>query len=241
MKLHTQILTTAAALAPPNLAVSHLVKMVLVGSGGSAGLPGEYTITGAAGINTGVAHFPAFPGLQTTAAVAATEYPQATVWWPHWFINATNVAAGNTVVTNLTREYLTYADVGSISPYTRELASWRAVSVTGSESGTGGTAKTYTFDLSPNKPKALLEVFGVATGTITGVPSASIQMPSVDSGVTQRVAALFTAAGAETKDLLDLAETVSDQYAPAPSEALTHFADGLGGATTLQVMGFLFY
>src|SRR5437879_1702404 len=113
MKLHTQIVTTAAALAPPNLAISHLVKIALAGSGNSVGAPGEYTITGAAGINTGVAHFPAFPGLQTTAAVAATEYPQHTTWWPHWFINATNVASGNTVVTNLSREYLTYADVAS--------------------------------------------------------------------------------------------------------------------------------
>jgi hypothetical protein len=243
MKIHTQKMTTAAALAPPSIAISNLVKIALDGSGNAVGAPGDFLLTGSQTLNGAVAHFPAFPGLQVAAAVGAAEYPQITNWYPLWAIKGTNINVGNVTVTNITQEYLTYSDATSLpgfSAITREIGQFRAVAVSSTE--TTSSSQTYTLDVQSGqlKPKYLIAAFGVQVGTITAVPAASISMPATDVA-TQAVAAIFAPGALGFADPFGVGEPTSDTYTPAPSYTLTHTADVLGGATSLRVRGYLYY
>jgi hypothetical protein len=201
------------------------------------------TLTSAPSLSAAVAHFPCLPSLQTTAAVAATEYPQTTVWYPSWRIGGTNVPAGAMTVTNVTQEYVTYSDASSLPGLpTRDIVNWRSVTAAGNETATTGTARTYTLDIQSGsfRPKAFCGLYSVNAGTITGPPTASFSMPATDVA-TQAIVGIFSEGNVILADQMQIYEPVSDTYAPAPSYTITHVADSLGGATSLNLRGWLIY
>lgn len=218
---HTQRLTASAALAPPTPGM-YLIDVAGFGVG-----PGTFQITYQSPEN---AHF-AFCASTSSGSGLIGNGPLALHWPVSWYLGGTNIASSLIVFNGgLTEVVLTYStQPGSATP----IEAYRAIFVTATESGTGGTAKTYTYDAQPGYPRYIIPMVSVATGTATGVPSATISFPTLGS-----YADIVECQG--TQEILYL-ETCSAGYQPANSISLTHTAKTLGGATTVNVAGVLYY
>lgn len=124
------------------------------------------------------------------------------------------------------------------NPTPNALTDWstmRGVAVTGDESGTSGTAKTYTMPGGKSlSPKAITAMMSIDVGTATGIPSAEIGFPVLPPFAS----AYAVPARFENSQRAPYRWPVPS-IGPATSYSLTHKAISLGAATDIQVMGIL--
>lgn len=219
--LHTQRFTSATALAPPVSNMSWIDCAVEGGAtaGGLAftGLPPSVSIFAA----------PA-SGTDATGAIGA----ERCIHYPlNYIMGGTNFASSLMVFKGgLGAVTVTYSNV----PVTGnpDISAYRAVFVTGAESGTGGTSRTATFDAAPSLIRAVIVMINVASGTATGIPAGNVQYPA-DGGFQQQVPAQ-----GPTSDL----QAVGVQPFPAANSVVTtHTATTLGGATTVTLAALHLY
>lgn len=219
----TQRSTSAAALAPP-VSGMYLVDVAPEGGGaaGAGGLALNYA-------PPSIAIFPVHAsGVDATGAIG----PQRVVHHPvNWALGGTNIASGNIVfkggLGGVTYTYSTSPGAGN-----PDISAYRAIFVTGNESGTGGTSKTVTFDAQPASAKAATVLCAIASGTATGVPAGNVQFPAF--GAFQQ----SVPAQGPTSDIAVIGLT---QMPPSNSITTTHTATTLGAATTVQICEFVWY
>lgn len=116
------------------------------------------------------------------------------------------------------------------------LAPFRAVAVTGNETGTGGTAKTYTVPGGNTlSPRGMLAMMSVSVGTLSGIARAEILMPATPPFTNQQA---VIAESNETGRVPRVSPV--GKIGPASSFSLTHKALSLGGGTDIAIAGVLF-
>lgn len=125
------------------------------------------------------------------------------------------------------------------NPDPTAITSWsrvRGVAVSGNESGTSGTAKTYTMpgglSLSPYGAVAMM---AIQAGTATGIPSAEIDFPVLPPFANAGVIPATLGRRYEVPRVFPV-----PSIGPATSFSLTHKAISLGAATDVQIAGVLY-
>lgn len=125
------------------------------------------------------------------------------------------------------------------NPTPGAITSWaqvRGVAVTHAESGTSGTAETYTMPGGLTlSPKGMVAMSSVASGTATGIPIAVIEFAAQDPFANPYdVPARLDRTGKPPR------VWPVPTRGPATSYSLTHIARSLGGATTVAIAGVLY-
>lgn len=127
------------------------------------------------------------------------------------------------------------------NPGAPPISAYTGVFVSGNESGTSGTAKTYSIPGPLGKPTSMLALMSISVGTATGVPSGEIDFPAIGNYAAHTVPACL-ARGQEPVALgSGYAYFPVPDYDPAASFSLTHKAINLGAATDIQIAGILRY
>lgn len=221
--LQSQRLTSAAALTP-NVSGMFLVDVATEGGNN----PGSFSIN--LGGNLGVAHFLAMAsGTDATGLIGAERVIHYAV---NYQINTTSLASGlvafnATSATNMAVT-LTYSTVSFGGP---DISSYRACHAKGSETGTSGTSRTFTFDAAPAVGRAMIAV-GQQLATATGIPQGNVAMPSF---------------GAYTQQIPCQGPTSTPQLVPlqpmpaGPTLVTTFTATTLGGSTNYNLFALVFY
>lgn len=117
------------------------------------------------------------------------------------------------------------------------LSSFTGVFVTGNESGTSGTSKTYTIPGALGKPTGFVALSSIQAGTASAFPSAEVDFPAIGNYAAYSVPAEL----GRGQELPGYKVWPVPDYDSASSFALTHKAISLGGATDVAIAGILFY
>jgi hypothetical protein len=123
------------------------------------------------------------------------------------------------------------------NPLGYRMSQFTSVFVTGNESGTGGTSRTYTIPGALGKPTAIVALESIEAGTATGIPIGEIQFPAIGNYAAYTVPAVL-GRGHERDGY---ALWPCPDYDPASSFALTHLCRTLAAATDVAIAGCLFY
>jgi hypothetical protein len=225
--IYESVRNTSAAAADPTQQTEYLVGVILEG-GATAGA-WEYLWDGV--------HTAIFPvgasGLDATGAIG----PQACAFYP---LNYGPVGTG---LTAAAQTYgggiaaVTFVFSNKTNPTGLSISDFTGVFVTGNESGTGGTSRTYTIPGALGKPTGITALAAIEAGTATGIPVGVIEFPAIGNYAQYVVPAVL----ARGHEVLAYHQWPVPDYDPASSFALTHLARGLGGATDLQIAGALWY
>lgn len=221
--LQSQRYTSATALTPT---APGMFLVDVAAEGGNN--PGSYSITYAP--NGGVAHFLApSSGTDATGLIGAARvihYPVS------WALNSTNIGSGNTAfnATSATNMAVTVT-FSTMSFGGPDISVYRACHAKGSETGTSGTSRTFTFDASPAVGRAMVVVFtGLATAT--GIPQGNVAMPTI-GGYGQQIPA---------QGPTSTPQIVPIQPMPSSSTLVTTFtATTLGGSTNVNFFALVYY
>ena len=225
--IYEVVRNTSAATAAPTQQNEFLVGIVL--EGGATVGAWEFTFDG---VHTAI--FPSgASGLDATGAIG----PEADVFYPlNYGPIGTNIPAGQqTYGGGLAAVKFIFSN--RPNPLGYRISQFTGVFVTGNESGTGGTAKTYTIPGALGKPTAIVALAAIEAGTATGIPIGEIQFPAIGNYAAWTVPAELQRGREKTGYSL---WPIPD-YDPAASFSLTHLCRSLGGATDLQIAGTLFY
>jgi hypothetical protein len=218
---------TSAAAATPTQQNEYLAGVLLEG-GATAGA-WEFLFDG-----THQAIFPVgASGLDATGAIG----PQAAIWIPlNYGPIGTNIpAAVQTYGGGMAAVSFVFSN--RPNPLGYRISAFTGVYVTANESGTSGTAKTYTIPGALGKPTGIIAHAAISVGTATGIPIGVIQFPTVGNYAAYSVPALL-ARGCE---IPGYHQWPIPDYDPASSFVLTHLCRSLGAATDLQIAGSLYY
>lgn len=124
------------------------------------------------------------------------------------------------------------------NPDPRAISNWnqlRGVAVTGNETGTSGTSKTYNMPGGQSiAPYAVSAMCANESGSLTGAAWGSIKFPAV-----QPFAAYSVLCEPPTNEARVPRRMPVPAIGPATSYALTHVAESLGGTTDLEIAGVL--
>lgn len=198
-------------------------------SGGGAGGAGAFGYT-YDGIHQAIFPSPA-SGLDATGAIG----PEFGMFYP---MNVgpvgTKLPSGSQAFLGGLARVMAFFSNGQ-NPSGKTFPDWRGVFVSGNESGTSGTSKTYSIPGPLAKPTGITGLASIQAGTATGIPLARILFPSVGSYAAYSVPAELSRYGVHPRIW-----PVPD-YDAASSFALTHKALSLGGATDVQIAGCLWY
>jgi hypothetical protein len=123
------------------------------------------------------------------------------------------------------------------NPAGHRISEFTGVFVTGNESGTSGTSRTYTIPGALGKPTGITALSAIEAGTATGTPIGVIEFPAIGNYASYVVPAEL----ARGFEVLGYRQWPVPDYDPASSFALTHLCRSLGGATDLQIAGVLWY
>lgn len=224
--IESQRITSATDLTPTQQN-EYLIGLYV--AGGGAGGAGGFQIT-YDGVHNAV--FPcAASGFDATGAIG----PEEGQFYPvNYGPIGTKIPSGVQTFTGGTASVVAYFS-NRPNPQGPPISAFRGVIVTGTESGTSGTAKTYSIPGPLAKPTGLTALTSIATGTATGVPISQIIMPAIGNYAAQTVPAQL-----QRTDRPPRIYPVSD-FDPASSFSLTHKCLGLGAATTVQICGILWY
>lgn len=217
----SQRYTTATALTP---AVSGMYLADVAVEGGAT--PGGWALT----YNVPSVAIFASP-TSATDATGAIGAERAIHYSTNWAIGGTNIASGNTVFKGgLGAVTVTFSTTPGPGP---DISAYRAVYVSGTESGTGGTSRTITFDAQPGVVRAVIVMINNATtGTATGIPAGNVQYPA-NGQYQQQVPAQ-----GPTNELQLVGV---QQFGSSNTVSTTHTATTLGGATTVTIAAVHFY
>lgn len=224
--------TSATAITPTQQG-EYLVGMWL--EGGGAGGAGSWQFLYDA---VHSAHFPVgAAGLDATGAIG----PENAAFYPVNYgpIGQNIPTTGQTYFGGLaaTRFLLSNRP----NPGAPTMDEFTAVAVTGNESGTGGTSKTYSIPGPLGKPVSILALASIQAGNATGIPVGEIDFPAVGNYGAYNVPAVLARGQEPTGAGSGYAFFPVPDYDPAASFALTHKCNTLGAATDLQIAGFLRY
>jgi len=123
------------------------------------------------------------------------------------------------------------------NPLGYRISAFTGVFVTGNESGTGGTARTYAIPGALGKPTGIIAHAAIEAGTATGFPIGVIQFPAIGNYAVYSVPAVL----GRGNEIPAYAQWPIPDYDPASSFSLTHLCRSLGGATDLTIAGSLYY
>ena len=225
-QIYEVVRNTSAAAATPTQQNEYLAGIIL--EGGATPGAWEFTFDG-----THTACFPVgASGLDATGAIG----PITEAFYPlNYGPIGTNIpAASQSFGGGLAAVRFIFSNRSN--PLGSRISQFTAVFVVGNESGTSGTAKTYTIPGALGKPVAVVACASIEAGTATGFPSAEIDFPAIGNYAIYSVPAML-ARGLEPNYPL---WAVPD-YDPAASFSLTHKCISLGGATDVAIGGTLFY
>lgn len=127
------------------------------------------------------------------------------------------------------------------NPAAPPISDFTGVFVTGNESGTSGTAKTYSIPGPLGKPTAICAFTTIQAGTATGIGSSEIDFPAIGNYAAYTIPAVLARGQEPTYPGSGYAFQPVPDYDPAASFSLTHKAISLGAATDLQIAGVLRY
>lgn len=209
----------------------YLVGLLLRGGPNSAGALQILYDT----INSAILPVGALPSVDVTGAKGLSPF----VFYPlnMKFAGTKAIAAGvQTFVGGLAGVRAIFSNQPNPAP--GAISNWnqlRAVAVTGNESGTSGTAKTYTMPGGvPIAPIAISAMCANQSGSVTGAAWASIKLPTVQPFGAYSVLC----------EPPDSSPRAPRRYpipaiGPATSYSLTHLCESLGGTTDVEIMGVL--
>jgi hypothetical protein len=224
--IYEVVRNTSAAAAEPTQQNEFLAGIVLEG-GATAGA-WEFTFDGV--------HTAIFPvgasGLNATGAIGT--HAAAFIPLNYGPIGTSIPAAMQTFGGGLAAVNFVFSN--KQNPLGFRISQFPGVFVTGNESGTSGTSRTYTIPGALGKPIAIVAFESIEAGTATGIPTGEIEFPAIGNYAAFTVPAVL-GRGLEARYPL---WAVPD-YDPASSFALTHLAISLGGATDLAIAGALYY
>lgn len=123
------------------------------------------------------------------------------------------------------------------NPLGYRISSFTGVYVTGNESGTSGTSRTYTIPGALGKPTGIIANSAIASGTATGIPIGVIQFPAIAQYAVYSVPAVL----GRGHEITGYQQWAVPDFDPASSFSLTHLCRSLGAATTIQIAGSLYY
>lgn len=228
-QIYEVVRNTSAAAATPTQQLEYLVGVFLEGGGAAGAGAWEFLFDG-----THQAIFPCgASGLDATGAIGL----QAGLFIPlNYGPIGTNIpAAVQTYGGGLAAVSFVFSN--KPNPAGFRISSFTGVFVSGNESGTGGTAKTYTIPGALGKPTAMIALASIASGNATGIPVGVIQFPAIGNYNLFSVPAVL----ARGHEILAYQQWAVPDFDPASSFSLTHLARSLGGATTVQIAGSLYY
>lgn len=225
--IYESVRNASAAAAAPTQQNEYLVGIVLEGGGANGAGAWLFQYDGT--------HQAVFPvgasGLDATGAIG----PSTEMFYPlNYGPIGTNIpAAVQTYSGGLAAVRFIFSNRPNPAGY--RISAFTGVFVTGTESGTGGTSKTYSIPGALGKPTGIVGLASIATGTATGVPIAEIDFPAIGNYGSFAVPASL-GRGDDRYKLWAVPD-----YDPAASFSLTHKAISLGAATTIQIAGSLYY
>jgi len=217
----SQRYTSATALTP---AVSGMFLINVAVEGGAT--PGGYAITyNVPSVAIWTSPTSATDATGAIGAVRCINYPT------NWALGGTNIGSGNTSFKGglgaVTVTFSTMPGNGA------DISAYRAVYVTGTESGTSGTSRTITFDAQPGIVRAVIVMINNATtGTATGIPAGNVTYPS-NGQYQQQIA------GQGPTSELQLVGV--QPFGASNTVTTTHTATTLGGSTTFTIAAVHFY
>lgn len=224
--LESQTVTSATTMAPTTNN-EYLVGMWVVGGAGPSWL--ELTVTSPNKL--------IFPGLHSGQQDPTGSFGMARpMFYPmNWKIPGTaGVASGSQTfggdLVEVTWLYSNKPNPGGIDLNGVE---WRGEASAADETGTGGTATTYTFTAGKAKPRSFMAVANIEA-TANAIARAHILFPQIGSYAKYSVPCTNPVHG------LPHLWPVPD-YDGSSTIVLTHKADTLGGATNVTVGGYLYY
>lgn len=225
--IYEVVRNTSAATASPTQQNEYLVGIVTEGGGAGGAGAWEFLYDG-----THQAIFPVgASGLDATGAIG----PSTEMMYPlNYGPIGTNIpSAVQTFGGGLAAVRFIFSNRPNPAGY--RISAFTGVFVTGNESGTSGTSKTYSIPGALGKPTGIVALASIQAGTATGIPLAEIDFPSIGN-----YAGFSVPASLGRGDDRYKLWAVPD-YDPAASFALTHKAVSLGAATDVQIAGSLYY
>jgi hypothetical protein len=112
------------------------------------------------------------------------------------------------------------------NPLGYRISQFTGVFVTGNESGTSGTSRTYTIPGALGKPTGIAALASVEAGTASGIWSGEIDFPAIGNYAAYSVPAEL----ARGQEVPAYRQWPVPDYDPASSFALTHKCISLAGA-----------